>query len=305
MLFLVDWVPAADGLGALGGLLNEAVPRPKSTRRRRAGPRAARRPSRRSLIAHLKPLMLCDPAGADVTEGQRSARAANLGTRSTAATSARGSPPRRSAAPRASPASSGGAAPPRASTRGRRGRPRSSSGSTASTAAPTGGPGRLPPPGWVEQHGEALWGSALAACAELLEDGGRRAALGITNQRETVVVFERDTLRWSPRRRQAAAERGDLRGPPRRGRRARVRARTGLLLDPYFTASKLERLLRERPELGRGRSAATSARRPWTVARRPGHRRPPGRDPPLEREPHPPLGPPPSGLRPRPLRPLR
>src|SRR5438309_716303 len=52
-----------------------------------------------------------------------------------------------------------------------------------------------PRPGWVEQDAEALWDSVLAACRELLGDGVRPAAMGITNQRETVVVFERDSLR--------------------------------------------------------------------------------------------------------------
>ncbi|HSP65781.1 MAG TPA: glycerol kinase GlpK, partial [Candidatus Deferrimicrobium sp.] len=76
---------------------------------------------------------------------------------------------------------------------------------------------------------------------------------GITNQRETLVVFERDGLRpvapaivWQCRRSAAlcAAHR-------ERGEEGALRRRTGLLLDPYFTATKLEWLLAEQPELRR------------------------------------------------------
>src|SRR5438105_4875704 len=54
-------------------------------------------------------------------------------------------------------------------------------------------PVAYPRPGWVEQDAEALWESVAAACAELLDSAAAPAAVGITNQRETVVVFERDT----------------------------------------------------------------------------------------------------------------
>jgi glycerol kinase len=112
-------------------------------------------------------------------------------------------------------------------------------------------PVSYPRPGWVEQDAEALWASVLGACDELLADGAEPAALGITNQRETLVVFHRDTLRavapaivWQCRRSAdlctAHREAGD---------EPEVRRRTGLLLDPYFSATKLEWLLRERPEL--------------------------------------------------------
>ncbi len=77
MLFLADRVPAATM--ERWGVVNEVVPRAgldeaaaRWTARCAATPPLA--------IAHLKPLMLADPAGADVTEGQRSALAANLGT---------------------------------------------------------------------------------------------------------------------------------------------------------------------------------------------------------------------------------
>jgi glycerol kinase len=135
-----------------------------------------------------------------------------------------------------------------------------------------------PRPGWVEQDAEALWGSVLAACRELLEDGVRPAALGITNQRETVVVFERDSLRpvapaivWQCRRSAEICE-----AHRRAGEEPELRARTGLLLDPYFTATKLEWLLRDQPDLraraARGELCATTVDG-WLVARLTGGRR--------------------------------
>lgn len=135
-----------------------------------------------------------------------------------------------------------------------------------------------PRPGWVEQDGEALWGSVLAACGELLEEGVGPAALGITNQRETVVVFERETLRpvapaivWQCRRSAEICE-----AHRRAGHEPELRARTGLLLDPCFTATKLEWLLRERPELRaraeRGELCAATVDG-WLVARLTGGRR--------------------------------
>lgn len=107
-----------------------------------------------------------------------------------------------------------------------------------------------PRPGWVEQDAEALWRSVVEGAKEVL-DGEVPAAIGITNQRETLVVFERATLRpvapaivWQCRRSAevCAAHRAA-------GEEAEIRRRTGLLLDPYFTATKLEWLLRDRPEL--------------------------------------------------------
>ena len=138
-------------------------------------------------------------------------------------------------------------------------------------------PVAYPRPGWVEQDGEALWASVLAACREVLDGGPRPAAIGITNQRETVVVFERATLRpvapaivWQCRRSAAICEEHRAAGDE-----AELRRRTGLLLDPYFTATKLEWLLRERPELRpraeRGELCAATVDA-WLVARLSGGR---------------------------------
>jgi glycerol kinase len=135
-----------------------------------------------------------------------------------------------------------------------------------------------PRPAWVEQDPEALWGSVVEAVAEVVDPGEPPVALGITNQRETVVVLERDTLRavapaivWQCRRSAelCAAHRAN-------GEEPELRARTGLLLDPYFSATKIEWLLRERPELraraGRGELCATTVDG-FLVARMSGGRR--------------------------------
>ena len=112
---------------------------------------------------------------------------------------------------------------------------------------------RYPRDGWVEQDPEELWRSVLEASRAALDAAGDPApvAVGITNQRETLVVFERDGMNavapaivWQCRR--SAEICAEHRG---RGEESKVRERTGLLLDPYFTATKLEWLLRTRPEL--------------------------------------------------------
>jgi len=121
-----------------------------------------------------------------------------------------------------------------------------------------------PRPGWVEHDAEEIWRNSLLVLRTLL---GRQAArlgqlagLSITNQRETVVVFERGTGRplhpaivWQCRRGEArCAEHVAA------GREELMRARTGLRIDPYFSASKLQWLVRNRPEL-RARLAAGEA----------------------------------------------
>jgi glycerol kinase len=133
---------------------------------------------------------------------------------------------------------------------------------------------RYPRSGWVEQDALQLESSVVEACGELLDgDAGLHpAAIGIANQRETVVVFERDTLQpvapaivWQCRR--SAAICAEHRA---RGEEDEVRRRTGLLLDPYFSATKVEWLLRERPELRaraeRGELCAATVDA-WLIAR--------------------------------------
>jgi glycerol kinase len=116
-----------------------------------------------------------------------------------------------------------------------------------------------PQPGWVEHDPEDIWASVEAALAGALRgiDAASVAAVGITNQRETVVIWERATLRpvgnaivWQDRRTadRCAALKAE-------GREDEVRRLTGLVLDPYFSATKLEWRLAQDPAL-RKRAAA-------------------------------------------------
>ena len=107
-----------------------------------------------------------------------------------------------------------------------------------------------PQAGWVEHDPEDIWRDTLATLTETAAaDGGRVAAIGITNQRETLVVWDRATgepvhkaIVWQDRRGAALCARLKAEGCE-----PLVRARTGLLLDPYFTATKLKWILDEVP----------------------------------------------------------
>jgi len=102
-----------------------------------------------------------------------------------------------------------------------------------------------PRPGWVEHDPEEIWQSVLAATGDALRSAGASAhdvrAVGITNQRETLVLWDRGSGRplhraivWQDRRTAADCDR--LRAA---GEEDRVRRTTGLVIDPYFTATKL------------------------------------------------------------------
>jgi glycerol kinase len=104
-----------------------------------------------------------------------------------------------------------------------------------------------PANGWVEHDPEEIWRATEACCRAVARPG--IAAIGITNQRETSVVWERATAKpihnaivWQDRR---TAER--CRDLKTRGVEAQVAARTGLLLDPYFSATKLQWILDHEP----------------------------------------------------------
>jgi glycerol kinase len=110
-------------------------------------------------------------------------------------------------------------------------------------------PQYFPAPGLVEHDPGEIWKATTATLADLLErlDGEAVAAVGITNQRETTVVWDRRTGRplhralvWQDRR---TADRCDELAEA--GRLDAVRRTTGLVLDPYFSATKLEWLLTE------------------------------------------------------------
>ena len=107
----------------------------------------------------------------------------------------------------------------------------------------------FPQSGWVEHDPEEIWATTKRAIRTALTDADltprQVAAIGITNQRETVVVWNKDTgeaihraIVWQDRRTAAATNR--MRDE---GHEQEVIARTGLLLDPYFSASKLAWLL--------------------------------------------------------------
>ena len=112
-------------------------------------------------------------------------------------------------------------------------------------------PQHFPASGWVEHDAADLWATTAATARAAMERAGARAgdvaAIGITNQRETVVVWDRATGRplrraivWQDRR--TAARCAQLREA---GREALVTERTGLRLDPYFSATKLGWMLEE------------------------------------------------------------
>jgi glycerol kinase len=115
-----------------------------------------------------------------------------------------------------------------------------------------------PRPGWVEHDADEIWrvtcGAAAAAMREAGLSAGDLAAIGITNQRETVVLWDRVTgapahraVVWQDRRTAAMCD--ALRA--RDGLEARVRDRTGLVIDPYFSGTKVAWLLDNVPDLRR------------------------------------------------------
>ena len=117
-----------------------------------------------------------------------------------------------------------------------------------------------PEPGWVEQDALAMWQAQLATARQVLADGTRGvadvAAIGISNQRETTIVWERATgapvapaIVWQDRRTAGAC--AALRAA---GHEPLVTQRTGLVLDPYFSATKLRWILEHVPDgVGRAR----------------------------------------------------
>ena len=113
----------------------------------------------------------------------------------------------------------------------------------------------FPRPGWIEHDLSEIWAVTQAVAGRALEDAGvadgELLAVGVTNQRETVCVWDPHTgeplhraIVWQDRR--GAARCDELRA---RGHEALVRARTGLVLDPYFSGTKIAWLLEEVPGL--------------------------------------------------------
>ena len=116
-----------------------------------------------------------------------------------------------------------------------------------------------PQPGWVEHDPEAIWASVLKGIRAVFRKGlckpAEVACIGITNQRETALLWERrsgkplgNAIVWQCRRTASFCE-----GLRKKGLESMVRDRTGLVLDPYFSASKFRWLLND-IEGARGRA---------------------------------------------------
>jgi glycerol kinase len=120
-------------------------------------------------------------------------------------------------------------------------------------------PQHFPRPGWVEHEPEEIWVAVQSACRKALASGAQAGvpaptAIGITNQRETVVLWDRQTLRaprraivWQDRRTSAlCTELAEA------GHGDRVTELTGLRLDPYFSGTKLRWLAEHEPQVWAG-----------------------------------------------------
>ncbi len=112
-----------------------------------------------------------------------------------------------------------------------------------------------PKPGWVEHDATEIWDTQLAVAREAMQQIGAEAsdiaAIGITNQRETTVVWDRETgkpvgpaIVWQCRR---TAEYVD--SLKEAGLQDKIREKTGLVLDAYFSGTKIRWILQEHPEI--------------------------------------------------------
>ncbi|MWV13323.1 glycerol kinase GlpK [Pseudomonas sp. R-28-1W-6] len=142
----------------------------------------------------------------------------------------------------------------------------------------------FPKDGWVEHDAEEIWLTTLKVCREALAKEGLQAqdirAIGITNQRETTIVWDAATgtpihpaIVWQDRRTaDYCAELKDA------GHEAQVAAKTGLLIDPYFSATKLRWILdnvpgaRERAERGELRFGTVDCFLLWRLTAGRSHR---------------------------------
>ena len=126
-----------------------------------------------------------------------------------------------------------------------------------------------PRPGWVEQSGDEIWRATTAAidgCLSVLPEPATIAAIGVSNQRETVLLWRRSTgetigpcVTWQCRR---SSDRIDALRTP--AIEEAVESKTGLGLDPLFPAAKIGWLLEAYPEARSLSDRAISAREPST-----------------------------------------
>jgi len=122
----------------------------------------------------------------------------------------------------------------------------------------------FPQPGWVEHDAEEIWASTVKVCRDAIAQVGgadQIAAIGITNQRETTIIWDRKTgapvqkaIVWQDRRTSEVCAR--LREA---GHEARVQQTSGLLLDPYFSATKIAWILDQDANLRRRAEAGELA----------------------------------------------
>jgi glycerol kinase len=114
-------------------------------------------------------------------------------------------------------------------------------------------PQHYPRPGWVEHDPELIWRTTTSALEQALKaagvTGSEVAAIGITNQRETTILWDRASGRpihhaivWQCRRTAAICD-----GLRRSGAEPEIRRKTGLVIDPYFSGTKIRWLLDEVP----------------------------------------------------------
>ncbi len=111
----------------------------------------------------------------------------------------------------------------------------------------------FPRPGWVEHDPREIWSSQIGVAAEALSSlgisGSSLEAIGITNQRETAIVWDKTTGRpvynaivWQDRRTEDICNRLMI-----EGRQEMIRQKTGLIIDPYFSGTKLQWILENVP----------------------------------------------------------
>src|SRR6185369_11742813 len=114
-------------------------------------------------------------------------------------------------------------------------------------------PQLFPKPGWVEHNANDIWATQAGVAAQALAEAGLTpadiAAIGITNQRETTVVWDRKTgkpicnaIVWQDRRTAGMCDR-----LKKAGKTPLIRRKTGLVIDAYFSATKLQWILQNVP----------------------------------------------------------
>jgi glycerol kinase len=117
----------------------------------------------------------------------------------------------------------------------------------------------FPKPGWVEHEPEEIWQAVIAAARVALKGDHEISCLGVTVQRETAVLWDRQTLQaprraivWQDRRTTDVCARLAEHGP-------RIAELTGLRLDPYFTATKLAWIAEHEPQVWAGVESGRTA----------------------------------------------